>query len=80
MLPFSSCWNSMLLMHRKKIVLSLPSSSTQCSWYCFRPTVKEASDAALAGDPESAFGGVLASNREIDTATAEAIQEIFSKC
>ena len=42
-----------------------------------RPTVKEAWEAALAGDPESAFGGVLASNREIDAATAEAIQEIF---
>ncbi|RYG32050.1 MAG: bifunctional phosphoribosylaminoimidazolecarboxamide formyltransferase/IMP cyclohydrolase PurH, partial [Chitinophagaceae bacterium] len=34
-------------------------------------------DAALAGDPESAFGGVLACNKEIDRATAEAINEIF---
>jgi len=42
-----------------------------------RSTVKEAWDAALAGDPESAFGGVLATNSEIDAATAEAIQEIF---
>jgi len=42
-----------------------------------RPTLKEAWDAALAGDPESAFGGVLASNRPIDKATAEAISEIF---
>jgi phosphoribosylaminoimidazolecarboxamide formyltransferase/IMP cyclohydrolase len=42
-----------------------------------RPTVKEAWEAALAGDPESAFGGVLACNKEIDAATAEAIQEIF---
>ena len=41
---------------------------------------EEASDAwkyALAGDPESAFGGVLVCNREIDGATAEAINEIF---
>jgi phosphoribosylaminoimidazolecarboxamide formyltransferase/IMP cyclohydrolase len=42
-----------------------------------RTTVKDSWDAALAGDPESAFGGVLASNGEIDKATAEAINEIF---
>ena len=42
-----------------------------------RPTVKEAWDAALAGDPESAFGGVLVCNQSIDKATAEAINEIF---
>jgi phosphoribosylaminoimidazolecarboxamide formyltransferase/IMP cyclohydrolase len=42
-----------------------------------RETVKESWEAALAGDPESAFGGVLACNREIDKATAEAISEIF---
>lgn len=33
--------------------------------------------AALAGDPESAFGGVLVCNRPIDKATADAINEIF---
>ena len=43
----------------------------------WRPTVKEAWDAALAGDPESAFGGVLVCNKAIDKATAEAINEIF---
>lgn len=32
---------------------------------------------ALAGDPESAFGGVLVCNTAIDAATATAIQEIF---
>jgi phosphoribosylaminoimidazolecarboxamide formyltransferase / IMP cyclohydrolase len=42
-----------------------------------RPTVKEAWDVALAGDPESAFGGVLVCNAEIDKATAIAINEIF---
>lgn len=42
-----------------------------------RPTVKEAWDAALAGDPESAFGGVLVCNTTIDKATAIAINEIF---
>jgi phosphoribosylaminoimidazolecarboxamide formyltransferase/IMP cyclohydrolase len=42
-----------------------------------RSTVKEAWDAALAGDPESAFGGVLVCNGAIDKATAHAINEIF---
>jgi phosphoribosylaminoimidazolecarboxamide formyltransferase / IMP cyclohydrolase len=42
-----------------------------------RPTLKEAWDSALAGDPESAFGGVLACNKPVDKATAEAISEIF---
>lgn len=42
-----------------------------------RPSVKQAWDAALAGDPESAFGGVLVCNGEIDLTTATAINEIF---
>jgi phosphoribosylaminoimidazolecarboxamide formyltransferase/IMP cyclohydrolase len=42
-----------------------------------RQTVKESWDAALAGDAESAFGGVLVCNGEIDKATADAIHEIF---
>lgn len=42
-----------------------------------RATVKDSWDAALAGDPESAFGGVLVSNQTIDKATADAISEIF---
>jgi phosphoribosylaminoimidazolecarboxamide formyltransferase/IMP cyclohydrolase len=42
-----------------------------------RATVNDAWDAALAGDPESAFGGVLVCNQQIDLATANAINEIF---
>jgi phosphoribosylaminoimidazolecarboxamide formyltransferase/IMP cyclohydrolase len=42
-----------------------------------RPTVKEAWEAALAGDPESAFGGVLICNQCIDVDTAQAISAIF---
>jgi phosphoribosylaminoimidazolecarboxamide formyltransferase/IMP cyclohydrolase len=42
-----------------------------------RNSVREAWQAALAGDPESAFGGVLVSSGPIDRQTAEAIQEIF---
>jgi phosphoribosylaminoimidazolecarboxamide formyltransferase/IMP cyclohydrolase len=42
-----------------------------------RSTIKESWDTALAGDPESAFGGVLVCNGMIDKATADAIHEIF---
>ena len=42
-----------------------------------RPTLAEAWDAALAGDPVSAFGGVLIANANVDKATAEKVNEIF---
>jgi phosphoribosylaminoimidazolecarboxamide formyltransferase / IMP cyclohydrolase len=42
-----------------------------------RPTVLEAYKAALAGDPVSAFGGILISNQKIDLATAESINPLF---
>jgi phosphoribosylaminoimidazolecarboxamide formyltransferase/IMP cyclohydrolase len=42
-----------------------------------RDTVRSAWDHALAGDPESAFGGVLVCNNEIDLSTAQAINELF---
>lgn len=37
--------------------------------------IKTAYDLAFATDPESAFGGIIAFNRELDAATAEAICE-----
>jgi AICAR transformylase/IMP cyclohydrolase PurH len=42
-----------------------------------RTSTKESWDAALEGDHESAFGGVLVTNGTVDKATAEAINEIF---
>jgi phosphoribosylaminoimidazolecarboxamide formyltransferase/IMP cyclohydrolase len=42
-----------------------------------RETVSEAFSAALAGDPESAFGGILISNSAIDKKTAEAVKDLF---
>ncbi|PQJ82852.1 bifunctional phosphoribosylaminoimidazolecarboxamide formyltransferase/IMP cyclohydrolase [Polaribacter glomeratus] len=42
-----------------------------------RDTVKQAYVDALAGDPVSAFGGVLISNKEIDQETAEEIHKLF---
>lgn len=42
-----------------------------------RATVGEAWDAALACDPVSAFGGILATNHPIDDATAGRINDLF---
>lgn len=42
-----------------------------------RDTLKQAYLDALAGDPTSAFGGVLISNKEIDADTAEEIHKLF---
>lgn len=42
-----------------------------------KPTMKEAYLAALAGDPTSAFGGVLIANGNIDKATAEEVNKLF---
>jgi phosphoribosylaminoimidazolecarboxamide formyltransferase/IMP cyclohydrolase len=40
----------------------------------------EAYRRALAGDPVSAFGGVLAFNRIVDAATAEEVAKLFAEC
>jgi phosphoribosylaminoimidazolecarboxamide formyltransferase/IMP cyclohydrolase len=42
-----------------------------------RKTIKQAYIDALAGDPVSAFGGVLIANTEIDKETAEEIHSLF---
>mgnify|MGYP006145925389 CR=1 FL=1 len=42
-----------------------------------RSTLKEAYVSALAGDPVSAFGGILIANRPIDKETADEINELF---
>lgn len=45
--------------------------------FATRPTIKEAYQAALAGDPVSAFGGILIANTTIDNETAILIDELF---
>ncbi|HIZ85548.1 MAG TPA: bifunctional phosphoribosylaminoimidazolecarboxamide formyltransferase/IMP cyclohydrolase [Candidatus Coprenecus stercoravium] len=40
-------------------------------------TLKEAWESALAADPVSAFGGIIAANRTVDAATAEEMHKIF---
>jgi phosphoribosylaminoimidazolecarboxamide formyltransferase/IMP cyclohydrolase len=43
-------------------------------------SLAEAYRRALATDPTSAFGSVIAVNREVDAATAEAMSELFIEC
>jgi phosphoribosylaminoimidazolecarboxamide formyltransferase / IMP cyclohydrolase len=43
-------------------------------------TLLDAYRKALAGDPVSAFGGVLAFNRVVDAATAEEVARLFAEC
>jgi phosphoribosylaminoimidazolecarboxamide formyltransferase/IMP cyclohydrolase len=45
-----------------------------------QPALLEAYLKALACDPVSAFGGVLAFNREVDAATAEEVAKLFVEC
>ncbi len=59
-----------------KVVFAIIKHTNVCG-AALRDTVEQAWMAALAGDPESAFGGVLICNGEIDEATANAINEIF---
>jgi phosphoribosylaminoimidazolecarboxamide formyltransferase/IMP cyclohydrolase len=42
-----------------------------------RPTQLEAWNAALAGDPISAFGGILITNRPLELSTAQEIDKLF---
>ncbi len=42
--------------------------------------LKEAYQRAFASDPVSAFGGVIASNRSFDSATADALGDVFVEC
>ena len=60
----------------KQAVFAIFKHTNVCG-IAIRPTLKQAWDAALAGDPESAFGGVIITNKTVDKATADAISEIF---
>lgn len=44
------------------------------------PTLADAFRAALASDPVSAYGGVIAANRPFDEPTAQAVGDLFVEC
>ena len=43
------------------------------------PSLADAYPRALAGDPVSAFGGIVAANRDLDAATARQVVEVFTE-
>jgi phosphoribosylaminoimidazolecarboxamide formyltransferase/IMP cyclohydrolase len=65
-----------LIAEFKQTVFAVIKHTNVCG-VALRNTVEDAWEAALAGDPESAFGGVLATNARINMATAQKINEIF---
>ncbi len=52
---------------------------TNPAGYACADDLATAYDKALSGDPVSAFGGIVASNRTIDLATAERISKVFTE-
>jgi phosphoribosylaminoimidazolecarboxamide formyltransferase / IMP cyclohydrolase len=60
----------------EKTVFAIIKHTNVCG-IAVRSSTRSAWDHALAGDPESAFGGVLVCNNEIDVSTAEAMRELF---
>lgn len=70
---------AMLLMHDcgdHKPCVAILKHNNACG-LSFRDTLAEAYAAALAGDPVSAFGGIIICNRNIDVDTAEQINNLF---
>ena len=60
----------------KKPVFSILKHTNVCG-IALRDDLPHAWKAALQGDPESAFGGVLSCNKEVDFETAALINELF---
>lgn len=62
---------------KKEVVVFAIIKHTNVCGVASRKTVFESFEAALAGDNESAFGGILITNETLDKSTAEAINELF---
>ena len=65
-----------LISEFKEITFAVLKHNNACG-VASRSTVLEAWKDALAGDPVSAFGGVLITNTKVDKSTAEEIQKLF---
>ena len=68
--------NLMLEFKNSKPTFAILKHNNACG-IATRNELRDAYSAALAGDPVSAFGGVLISNRNIDILTAEEINSLF---
>ena len=76
LLDIDAAVNLMLEFYDSKPTFAILKHNNACG-FATRDRLVEAYEAALAGDPVSAFGGVLISNKTIDEATAEKINDLF---
>ena len=76
LLDIDAAVNLMLEFYDSSPTFAILKHNNACG-FASRATLVQAYEDALAGDPVSAFGGVLIANREIDLATAEKVNELF---
>ena len=74
LLDADAAWGAVLGLGRATV--SVVKHTIPCG-LATRDDLADAFGAALAGDPVSAFGGIVALNRPVDAATAEAMAAIF---
>ena len=76
LLDIDAAVNLMLEFYDSSPTFAILKHNNACG-FASRATLVQAYEDALAGDPVSAFGGVLIANREIDLPTAEKVNELF---
>ena len=76
LLDIDAAVNLMLEFQNDAPTFAILKHNNACG-FATRPQLADAYAAALAGDPVSAFGGVLIANRPIDLATATQIHDLF---
>jgi phosphoribosylaminoimidazolecarboxamide formyltransferase/IMP cyclohydrolase len=76
LLDVDAAVNLILEFKKEKPTFAILKHNNACG-LATRDTIKEAYLDALAGDPTSAFGGVLIGNKNIDLATAVEINNLF---
>lgn len=76
LLDIDAAVNLMLEFYNEKPTFAILKHNNACG-FASRDKLVDAYEAALAGDPVSAFGGVLISNVPLDLATAERINDLF---
>lgn len=77
LLDLDTAWRAVLAFDEPTIVIVKHLSPCGIA---SAPTLAEAFRLALACDPVSAFGGVIAANRPFDAATADALADLFVEC
>jgi phosphoribosylaminoimidazolecarboxamide formyltransferase/IMP cyclohydrolase len=76
LLDVDAAVNLMSDMGKSKPAFAILKHNNACG-VAIRETLFDAWTAALAGDPVSAFGGILITNTEVDIATASEIDKLF---